>query len=202
MRKEVKNFYRKELFDHFHNNTNPFVIVTTKIDITNIYNKCDNYYASIAYFINRAVNEVEQFKYRYEKGSIYKYDVLDINYTHRFEDQIGFFYTEYTEDYKDYIEEYKGKKALFLEDHQNIFNTDEGEIWVSYVPWFNFSSLVPSFDKDNTIPQFIWDKFIFEGDRCYINLMIMVHHGFADGYHISQFLEKFNNLIDNIDNYI
>ncbi len=41
---------------------------------------------------------------------------------------------------------------------------------------------------------------MFDGDRCYINMMIMVHHDFADGYHIGLFINKFKDIIDNIDN--
>ena len=64
------------------------------------------------------------------------------------------------------------------------------------------SSAVTPFDKNITIPQFLWDKFSFENNKCYINLNIMVHHGFADGYHISLFLKEFNEIIENIDKYI
>jgi len=30
-------------------------------------------------------------------------------------------------------------------------------------------------------------------------MMIMVHHGFADGYHIGKFIEKLNEEIENIE---
>ena len=39
MIKEVKDFKRKELFEHYNSADNPFVIVTTKIDITNVMNQ-------------------------------------------------------------------------------------------------------------------------------------------------------------------
>jgi len=69
---------------------------------------------------------------------------------------------------------------------------------LSCQPWFNFTGVIPPFDKSITIPQLIWDRFTFEGNRCYINLMIMVHHGFADGYHIGKLIEKIENTIQNI----
>ena len=36
MMKEIKNFKRKELFDYYHNFDNPFIILTTKVDVTNV----------------------------------------------------------------------------------------------------------------------------------------------------------------------
>lgn len=37
MKEEIKNYYRQDLFDYYHTRSNPFVFVTTKIDITHIY---------------------------------------------------------------------------------------------------------------------------------------------------------------------
>ena len=37
MKEEIKNYCRQDLFDYYHKRSNPFVFVTTKIDITNSY---------------------------------------------------------------------------------------------------------------------------------------------------------------------
>lgn len=34
MIEDVKDFYRQELFDHYNSCTNPFIIMTTKLDVT------------------------------------------------------------------------------------------------------------------------------------------------------------------------
>ena len=81
MKEEIKNYCRQDLFDYYHKRSNPFVFVTTKIDITNIYDYCKihkYHYATIAYVFGSAMNEIEEFKYRYENGKIYKYDKLNI----------------------------------------------------------------------------------------------------------------------------
>ena len=36
MKEEIKDYCRQDLFDYYHKRSNPFVFVTTKIDITNI----------------------------------------------------------------------------------------------------------------------------------------------------------------------
>ena len=40
MKEEIKDYCRQDLFDYYHKRSNPFVFVTTKIDITNIYDYC------------------------------------------------------------------------------------------------------------------------------------------------------------------
>ena len=203
MKKEITNFERQELFDYYNSKDNPFIYLTTKINITNIYNKCENYYPTIAYIITKAVNQIDNFKYRYEDNKLFKYDELNTNFTHLFDDNnIGFFTCDMKEEYSKFLDEYKNKKQLFLESKKSIAGLDQGEIWVSFVPWFNMTALITPYDKKITIPQFIWDKFNLENNKCYINLTIMVHHGFVDGNHIRLFLENLNNIIENIDEYL
>lgn len=202
MRQEIINYNRLDLFNSYHSKTNPFSFVTTKMDITKLYNlirKEKNSYATIGYYIALAANQVDAFKYRYEDGKIYKYDVIKPNFTQMFDDNtIGYFTCDMKDDYHAFIDEYNNILNKFLKNHQSYDGNDSGEIWLSCEPWFNFTGVITPFDKEITIPQVIWDKFMFDGDKCYINMMIMVHHGFADGYHIGLFINKFKELIDNI----
>lgn len=206
MKKEITNFKRKEIFDYYNERSNPFIILTTRVDVTNIFNYCKknkNYYATVAYFISLVVNEMDCFKYYSENNKIYKHDYLNVGFTDMFEDgEIGFFTCKYNLNYHDFIEDYKKTKKIFIENNKSIKYKDEGEFWVSCAPWFNFSGFIPPFDKSITIPQFIWSKFDLQEGKCYIDLMIMIHHGFADGSHIKTFLEKLNDNINNFDNVI
>ena len=47
MKKEVKKFDRKELFDEYNKRNNPFIFITTQLDITNIYNYCKIQYWTV-----------------------------------------------------------------------------------------------------------------------------------------------------------
>lgn len=206
MRHEVKDFKRKELFDMYHERSNPFLFVTTKIDITNIVNYCKihkNYYATIGYFILLAANELDCFKYRVENNKIYKYDDLKCQFVQMFDDdEIGFFACDKKDSYKEFINEFTSNQDKFFKEKVSSDSVDEGEIWFSCAPWFGFSSLVVPFDKAITVPQFIWSKFIEENDKVYTNLMIMVHHGFADGNHVGKFLKILNEKIEDFDNIV
>lgn len=203
MRVEIKDFDRKDIFKHYNDKNNPYLYITTKIDITNIYKNCKSYYASIAYFMTLAINQIDNFKYRYEDNKIFKYEVLKPNFTQMFDDNnIGFFTCDFKKTYSDFLVEYKDVKEKFHTNHKSYANDDQGEIWFSYVPWFNVSSIMSPFDKENTIPQFMWDKFYHEDGRTFVNLTIMVHHGFADAYHVKLFLEKFDEINENLEQYL
>lgn len=199
--KEVKDFKRQELFNMYNSRTNPFSIVTTKIDITNIYNLCKvkkHYYASIAYFLTKAMNNVDEFKYRYINNKIYKCDIIKPSFTDILDDNtIGFYTCEMLDDYDAFLAHFDEIKTSFLK-REYEGKEDHEVVWLSCQPWFNFSGVIPPYDKNITIPQLNWDRFTFENDRCYINLMIMVHHGFADGYHIGQLIESIENTIKDI----
>lgn len=203
MKQEVNNFKRKALFEIYNERSNPFLFVTTKVDITNIIKYCKvhkNYYATIAYFILMAAEELDCFKYRFENNKVYKYDSLRPCFVQMFnDDEIGFFSCNKKNDFKEYIKDFEERQNKFLKDKKSENSTDQGEVWFSCTPWFEFTSLIVPFDKKITIPQFIWGKYIKEDGRYYTNLMIMVHHGFADGKHIAMFLDFLKNKIDNFD---
>lgn len=203
MRTKIDKLDRIELFNHYNEETNPFLYITIKIDITSIYNKCKHYYPSIAFFLHQAIEKIDNFKLRYENGSIYHYDHLKLNFTEKREDDnIAFFNVDYTNNYKEFMDNYFKAKEHFLNSKDLAVNNDHGEIWYSCVPWFNFSQVLTPFNKKVTIPQLIWDKFMFENDKVYVNLMIMVHHGFVDGFHLKEFLQTFEDIVKNIDNYL
>lgn len=202
MKMKVDNFNRAEIFKLFNSRMNPFSFITTKIDVTNIYELCKekkNIYGTIGFYLTKAMNKVEEFKYIKINEEIYKYDYLSPSYVETLKDgNIGFFLVPFVDDYEEFISNYKKLKNDLLEDKYQQANEDLGEVWLSCLPWFNFSSAIPPFDKDITTPQLIWDKFSFENERVYINLMIMAHHGFVDGSHIGKLIENINEEIKKI----
>lgn len=196
MIKEINEFERRELFDHYNRCDNPFIICTTKLDITNVVNYCrkyKNFYATLGFIITKTANQIDAFKYRYTDEKIYYCDEVKSNYTQMYEENaIGYFDVPYTDDYNKYIENFSEIQSKFMEDKKYMAENDLDEIWLSCEPWFQFESLIPPFSKKVSIPQFIWDKYENVNGKYYINLMIMVHHGFADGAHVGKFIDLLN----------
>lgn len=196
----IVDFDRKELFKHYNEMDNPFIIMTIPLNVTKVVEYCKvhkNFYATMGFLIGKAVNDVNAFKYRYDKDNFYYYDRLCVNFTERVDEQIGFFECE-SDNLMDFVSEFKEKKSrLGCYDDASEENRQD-VIWVSCFPWAKFSSLVSPHDRSITIPQFIWDKYELVNGEYYCNMMIMVHHGFADGYHIGDFIEKLNRYINEL----
>lgn len=203
MKEVIKNFKRQELFDMYNFRSNPFSMVTTRIDITNIYNYCKkhgNHYATLGYVFTKAMNNVEEFKYAYENGNIVKYDIIQPRFTQKFDDEtVGFFTCEFQDTYQNYIIEFNKIQDKFYKVGSIPHSEELGVVWLSCQPWFSFTGLVPPFDKSITIPQLNWGKFEIENDRCYVHLMIMSHHGFVDGFHIGKLIEYISQEIENFN---
>ena len=202
MKQEITDFKRLELFNYYNEKDNTFLYVTTRINITNLYNlgkKNDSCYGTLGYFIALAMNEIEEFKYRYEDKKIYLYEKIMPSYTQMLNDKtIGFFACPLSESYEKFIEKFKRINKDFVNSKNSFQNNGQDVVWLSCAPWFNFTGIITPYDKSTVIPQVTWDKFTFENNECYINMCIMVHHGFVDGYHIGLFIEKLNDIISNI----
>ena len=199
MMKEIENFERQELFNHYSDEDNPFIYITTKIDVTNLVNYCKvhkNFYATMGYVITKSVNAVDEFKYRVQDGKIYFCDRVKSNYTQKLNDhKIGFLDLPDIVNYDEYIKSYIERSDLLKKNQSNFMTEGIECVWLSCVPWFEFTGLITPFKKTTTIPQFIWDKFAEENGKYTLHLMIMAHHGFVDGWHIAKLLEQINNNI-------
>ena len=158
-----------EKFIYYNGLANPFIHLTTKIDITNIYKYCSehkNLYATIGYVIISAINKVDAFKYRYEDNEIKYYDKINISFTDKIEDDhVGYFDIEYNNNYDEFIKYYKKEQKRFKEAKESISTERYDVIWVSCLPWFKFTSLISPFDSKNNMTQFIWDKVEEENNR-------------------------------------
>ena len=201
----IDKFKRKNTFDYYNLRTNPFLIVVNKIEITNLIKYCKIYkshYAVIAYAIHLAINELDNFKYRVENGNFTYYKKLNLNFVQNIGDDIAFFAVKNEKKLANFIKNFHEINNKVKTNKQSYPNKNQGEIWYSCTPWFNFTSIITPFDKTATIPQIIWDKFIYENNKVYVNLMIQIHHGFADGSHIGKFFQILEEKIKDFDKYI
>lgn len=197
----LKNYKRKQTFEHYDVMDNPFVVMNTKVDVTKIENFCKTHkhrYATIGWALMKAANQIEEMKVRFEDGNFVKYDLMNTEFMFPFKNHVaGYMACEMKDDLADFVKEYENKKAIFDETQKSIFAVDKGEIWCTCEPWMQLNSILPPFDKKDHTQEFIWDKIVKENGRYYINLCIMFHHGYLDGEQVGQFLEKLNEVIEN-----
>ena len=121
----IVDFDRKELFKHYNEMDNPFIIMTIPLNVTKVVEYCKvhkNFDATMGFLIGKAVNDVNAFKYRYDKDNFYYYDRLCVNFTERVDEQIGFFECE-SDNLMDFVSEFKEKTVdISISNTNNILN--------------------------------------------------------------------------------
>ena len=102
---------RYDTFTHYDARTNPFVIISSKVDITNIYNIAKRHhlsmYAAIGYIIAKTANEFDGFKTRKDNDKFIVYDNVIPNFTENIDgENIYFFDVELDDDINKFNEEF------------------------------------------------------------------------------------------------
>lgn len=204
MRRIITDYERQELFDLYNSRTNPFSFITTKIDITNAYNysrKHKHLYALLSYLFTKAMNRIDNFKYRIENGEIVKYDTINPSFTEMLDNgDVSFISLDPCSSIEEFFDLHDRAKDEFKKSQKAVdYQTEaNGQVWLSCLPWFKFTGVVPPFDKDESTPQIIWDKFEIVEGRVYINAMLMANHGFVDGFHFGKLIQYINEELDSI----
>ena len=201
----LETWNRKEHFNFFNQMEEPFFGVTTSIDCTNGYEKAKQMGVSFfTYYLHKtlvAVNQIENFRYRIHENEIYSFDKINASSTVLRDDTtFGFSLMEYDADLNVFskkvvleIERVKNTTGLFTRE----FSSDN-LIHFSTLPWINFTSFshARSFTLPDSCPKISFGKLMNENNKKSMTLSIHVHHGLMDGFHVGQFLELFQNLMN------
>lgn len=203
---DLENWNRKEHFLFFKQFEEPFFGLTVEIDCTKAYKNAKELRTSFfVYYLHKtlvAVNTIECFRYRIQDDSIYIYDTIDVSATIMREDKtFGFSLIEYARDFEVFagntnqeIERIQNTTGLFTREFKEV-----NVIHFSAVPWINFSSLshARSYTFPDSCPKISFGKMIITNDgKRTMSMSIHVHHGLMDGYHVGQFVDCFQELMN------
>jgi len=203
---DIENWNRKEHFLFFKQMEEPFFGITTTIDCTKAYETAKQLETSFfVYYLHKtivAVNAIEAFRYRIIDDEIYIYDAIDVSATIMRDDKtFGFSLIEYSADFDVFalktfkeIERIKNTPGLFTREFKDI-----NVIHFSAVPWINFTSLSHgrSYTFPDSCPKISFGKMMVgEDGKRTMSMSIHVHHGLMDGYHVGQFVDYFQELMN------
>lgn len=200
---DLENWNRKEHFAHFRQMEEPFFGATVEIDCTQAYQTAKELNVSFfIFYLHKtltAVNAIENFRYRIAEDKIYINDRIDASATIGREDgTFGFSLIEYHPDLNIFkenalaeIERIQNTTGLFTRSFE-----DDNLIHFSAIPWLNFTSLshARSYTFPDSCPKISFGKMITsETGKRTIAMSVHVHHGLADGLHVGQFVDYFQN---------
>lgn len=195
-----ENWNRKEHFEFFGSMDDPFFGLTAQVDMTAVYREAKADRASFFLYslhkIIRAVNEVEEFRYRVEEGQVVCFDVIHAGTTvGRENGTFGFGFFDYSAD-----------RDLFIQGAQQVIqrvqaaqglcrDTDsmrQDLIRFSPIPWIAFTEMkhATSFRTGDSAPRISTGKLIGTAGRMMLPISVTVHHGLVDARHIGILLHK------------
>ena len=198
---------RREYFDHFAALDDPFFSVTVPTDVTRLYDRAkaqgDWFYVRYLHAILRAVNQIEEFRYRIDgEGRIVLFDRIHLSPTvGRPDGSFGFGRFDYDPDYETFrlgarreTDRVQAGRGLMKRSGPPRINT----IHSTALPWIRFSALAHPGDRGhrNGIMSMATGKVENTNGRRIMPLQLSIHHGFADGRHAGLLFEKIQQFFD------
>jgi len=203
---DLKKWNRKSQFDFFKDYDIPFFNITANVDITNLHLFCKSrgvpFFLGSFFFSTKAINEIEEFRYRIKDDGVICYNKIDAGSTILHDDNtFSFCYFEYIDDLIRFCEE--GKKEIQIQKTKKGLDpklNSDNLIHYSSIPWISFTSIqhARKFRTGDSIPKLVFGKFFKEGDRLKMPLSVEVHHALLDGYHVSEYFKKYQELMDEV----
>ncbi|OSY88351.1 chloramphenicol acetyltransferase [Tenacibaculum holothuriorum] len=203
---DIENWNRKELYNHFRTLEDPSFGIVANVNVTKALrfskNKKVSFFVLYLHNCLKALNSVENFKYRIEEDKIAIYDVINASATiARPDTTFGFSYIEFTEDFEEFNRRFQEEKKRII-NSTNLFppKYSLGCIHCSALPWLHFTGHKEpiSGNKDNSVPQLAFGKVKEESGKQIMPVAITVNHALVDGYHVGLFFEEFQNQLDKI----
>ena len=206
---DLDNWNRKEHFLFFSKFEEPFFGVTVKVDYTTAYKRAKeegiSFFLYYLYRALKAANEVENFRYRIIESQPYDFETVNASPTiNRPDGSFGFAYMDYFEDEKQFYE-----NALL--EIENVKRTNsllpavsgENVIHFSAIPWLDFTSIshARSFSHPDSCPKISFGKMTEINGVREMPVSIHGHHALMDGFHVGQFVDKFQDLLNNETQY-
>lgn len=203
---DIEKWPRAEHFHFFRQFEEPFFGATVEIDCTIAYEKCKKLGSSFfIYYLHKtlvAVNSIESFRYRIADDKIYINDRIDASATiGRPDGTFGFSLIEYDRSF-DVFEATALAEIERIQSTTGIFTRtfeDDNVVHLSAIPWVNFTSLSHAriYTLPDSCPKISFGKMMVSetGTRT-MSMSVHVHHGLMDGMHLGQFVDCFQEIMN------
>jgi chloramphenicol O-acetyltransferase type A len=199
---DIESYNRKDHYNYFKDIGYPYVGLTVNVDITefteNLKRTGNPFYLSFVYQVVAAANAVPEFRRRIENDSIVEYDYcLASCVILKDDDTFGYLTLDCNQPLEDFLIEGKAKieeakKTGNIEDDENV-----GSLYfLSSVPWVTYTSLIQAVPiPADSNPRITWGKYFEQDGKIKIPVSVLVHHALVDGFQISQFYKKLDELV-------
>ena len=197
---DLNNWPRRDYYKYFGSCDDPFFGVVVNADCTKAYDYCKKHDVSFfLYYMHesiKALNQVENFRYRIINGEIWLFDCVHASSTvGRKNHTFGFAFFDFTDDFASFAENAE-KKIAEVQEYQGLKineNTRLDVVHYTTLPWFSFTGFKheKNIRCEESIPKLAFGKFFESQGKKLMPHSINANHGLVDAYHISKYLEYF-----------
>jgi chloramphenicol O-acetyltransferase type A len=201
---DIGHWVRKDHYHFFKQFEEPFFGVCINIDCTNAYSIARK--SGISFFLYylyqslKAANAIEPFKYRIINDEVFVFDTVHASPTiNRPDGTFGFSYIDYHPSFEAFIIAAK-KEMDWVQNSKGLVPAVSGENVIHYssIPWIHFTALshARSFSFKDSSPKISFGKMTEENGKRTMPVSIHVHHALMDGFHVGQFIDLFQQLMN------
>lgn len=211
---DIRTWERKDNYNFFRGFANSWISITGEVDCTEAYAAAKasgrSFFLHYLYAILRAVNEIKELRYRWDKnGQVVYHDTVDVISPIAVPGKT--FYTVRIPYHKDFCTFYEKARQIVtsIPEDGDPYGTDkqiasQGDFDVfllSATPKLYFTSITytqQSVGHPLDYPLMNAGKAITRAGRLYMPIALTVSHAFVDGAHISLFFEKVEQILREI----
>lgn len=200
---DINTWNRKHHFNHFKDFKDPYFGVVIAFDVTNAYSQAkSNGYSFFARYLHdcmKAINAVENLKYRIENGKVVVHDIIHASSTMMRDDNtFGFSFITFSESLTEFIKSIE-KEKFRIQNTIDLYPPKNSQdcIHCSAMPWSTFTGhKEPVSGLPDSVPKLAFSKIEHKDKTMIMNVAINVNHALVDGYHIGLFQEKFQKYLN------
>jgi len=203
---DLKTWNRREHFEFFSKFDEPFFGIVSEVDCSRDFagekTQDTSFFARYLHKSLLAVNDVDEFRYRIVDGSVIEYNEIHASSTiGRSDGTFGYSFVKFNRDFNVFNKTLQ-KEITRVQNSTGLClsaeTTRQDTIHFSSIPWKKFTGLTHARDykRTDSVPKISFGKAYADNDKTLMSVAVYGHHGLMDGLHISQFLDQFQNHLD------
>jgi chloramphenicol O-acetyltransferase type A len=200
---DLRTWERAAVFDFFRTFTEPLHGVCIRVDCTATYRYAKDQglsvFLSLLHRALAAAQQTENFRIRIVDGEVWRYrQIHGDSAVDRPNGTIGFAYYRFHPDLDAFVHEAVPEVQRVRQRNDLELSPVQNLIHFSVLPWFDFSSIshARNFAPDDSVPRITFGKITETEGRRTMPVSIHVHHALADGLHVAQFVEHFQDFLN------
>ena len=201
---DLAQWKRRTHFEFFRRSDLPFYNVNTQVNVSGLKAfaraKGVSLNNTLMFVTIRALNAIENFRYRLHGETVVLHDGLHPSFAHIREGDDLF--SLITLDFVDDLAAFDRAVREAIAGTTEYFNIEKLKlrddfVFISPLPWFSFTGIdhTLSLKREDGIPRISWGKITEQDGRQRLPYNIQVNHMFVDGLHVGRFFEQLDREI-------